>query len=208
MELNDDKTKYKAWTWKHPSMLHWIINPALAFNELVLGQRIPKITLIDKISVKPLMERTLVPCPHCGTLHDGRIWSLQNKTVFKNWFGYYCPQCGEIIPCLWNLTSLLILSLTFPLWFWFRHRLKARWLAMQKKRFANVEIKKMEWKDTPWLKNGLAWGISVFIILTLIEIKDFSWLKLYIGVPLWLIAGLGYGYTMKIIMGKKRKTAK
>jgi hypothetical protein len=43
-----DETKYKIWTWKNPLMLHWIINPGLAINELILGQRIPKITLVEK----------------------------------------------------------------------------------------------------------------------------------------------------------------
>ncbi len=45
-----DKEKYKVWKLPHPMLLHWIINPGLAFNELILGQRIPKITLIDKTS--------------------------------------------------------------------------------------------------------------------------------------------------------------
>lgn len=51
-----DKNKFKIWALPHPIVLHWILNPGLAFNELVLGQRLPKVILIDKESKKPLME--------------------------------------------------------------------------------------------------------------------------------------------------------
>lgn len=43
-----DKTKYKLWSWKHPMVLHWIINPGLVINELLFGQRVPKIMLEEK----------------------------------------------------------------------------------------------------------------------------------------------------------------
>ena len=70
MEFN--KEKYKIYTWKNWMVLHWILNPGLAINELILGQRIPKISLEDKISNKPRIERTFIPCPLrniyvCGT---------------------------------------------------------------------------------------------------------------------------------------------
>ena len=43
-----DKEKYKVYTWKNWMMLHWILNPGLAINELILGQRVPKVSLEDK----------------------------------------------------------------------------------------------------------------------------------------------------------------
>ncbi len=61
-----DKSKFKIWTWKNLVMLHWIINPALAINELLLGQRIPKIMLIEKDSSKNLQQKTKIPCPQRG----------------------------------------------------------------------------------------------------------------------------------------------
>ena len=113
--LEFNKEKYKIYTGKNWMMLHWILNPGLAVNELILGQRVPKISLEDKTIDKPKIERTLVPCPHCETLHDGRTWSTQNGTAFKNWFGLYCGNCGNTIPCLTNGFSFLILGLTFPI---------------------------------------------------------------------------------------------
>src|SRR5688500_7376547 len=89
-----DSSAYKVWSWKHPLMLHWIVNPGLAINELILGQRIPKVTLIEKNSRRPLAEKSFVPCPHCHTIHSGLKWTVQNKTAFGNWFGLYCDHCG------------------------------------------------------------------------------------------------------------------
>ncbi|MGK0413746.1 MAG: hypothetical protein ACJA1B_001954, partial [Polaribacter sp.] len=108
-----DKEKFKVYSWKNWMMLHWILNPGLAINELILGQRIPKISLEDKISDKPRMERSFIPCPHCKTLHDGITWSTQNRTAFKNWFGLYCTNCEKIIPCLMNAFSFILLAITF-----------------------------------------------------------------------------------------------
>ena len=94
--MDFDKNKYKVWKLPHPMLIHWILNPGLAFNELILGQRIPKITLIDKTSDAPLMERQYVPCPHstqfitvhCGLnkvgLKIGLVYSaLIVKTLFR-----------------------------------------------------------------------------------------------------------------------------
>ena len=110
-----DKEKYKIWNYKSPVILHWIINPGLVINELILGQTIPKVMLIEREGKKPFYQRSLIPCPHCGTMHNGLKWSSQNKTAFKNWFGYYCDNCKEIIPVQRNLTSLIILIFDFSI---------------------------------------------------------------------------------------------
>ncbi len=70
--MDNDKSKFKIWIWRNPVMLHWIINPGLAINELLLGQRVPKVSLEDKTIDKPRFEKTMVPCLHCETLHNGR----------------------------------------------------------------------------------------------------------------------------------------
>ncbi|RZS94996.1 hypothetical protein BC751_0509 [Cecembia calidifontis] len=46
--MNYYKLKYLIWNWENPLMLHWILNPGLANNELIMGQRIPKVTLIER----------------------------------------------------------------------------------------------------------------------------------------------------------------
>ncbi|KAA6338499.1 hypothetical protein EZS27_013503 [termite gut metagenome] len=198
-----DKEQFKVYTWKNWMMLHWIINPGLAVNELLLGQRVPKVTLEDKISDKPRIERSFVPCPHCNTYHDGRTWSIHNGTAFKNWFGLYCPNCGQIIPCLTNATSFIILILTYPVWGWFKSSLKENWLKKQPDRYRELSYESLPkpYQGKNWIKSGLLWGLFMLISMTLIfllfEGKAITLGTILIGIPLWTIGGLGFGYFMK-----------
>jgi DNA-directed RNA polymerase subunit RPC12/RpoP len=204
-----DQTKYKTLTWKNFTMLHWMINPGLAINELFLGQRIPKVILFEKDNEKPLMERQYIPCPHCGHLNNGLLWSRKN--AFRNWFGYYCPNCGKIIPCLWNFTSLILLLITIPLWIWFVKSWKQKWLVNQPSRFENFQVENIKHQSVSWVKSGLAWGGFMFvfmsIIFPLIDGEGISAKKLMFAFPFWLLAGIGFGYFQKYLMGKKEKKA-
>ena len=201
-----DTSKYKVWTWKNIMILHWIINPGLAINELVLGQRIPKVYLIEKDSNKPLSEKTFIPCPHCGTLHVGTKWSAQNKTAFGNWFGYYCDHCDQIIPCHTNLFSYLILIITYPIWGWFRESLKAKWMNTQRVRFSKEMV--LNQKDVNWWRIGLSFGLFMYIFMSvlypLVMGEGLDKVELLIGIPIWTIAGLGFGFWMKKMTGKAR----
>ena len=202
--MDFDTSKYKVWTWKNPLMIHWMINPGLAFNELILGQAVPKVTLIEK-SNKPLAERSFVPCPHCGTVHSGLKWSLQNKNDFGNCFGLNCDNCGNTIPCLRNFTSLILLGVAFPIWIWFRKSWKKKWLLVQKKKFSRpLNLTTPEYN---WAAEGLGWGVFMFlfmdIVLPLFEGEAYEPRKLIIGAIIWTLAGLSFGYVMKKLMFKQ-----
>jgi len=161
--MNYDNTKYKIWTWRNPLMLHCILNPGIAINELIFGQRIPKVTLIERNSTKPLAEKTIIPCPHCGTMHSGLKWTPQNNTAFRNWFGLYCDNCEKTIPCLTNLTSYILLGITFPIWYWFKEKWKEKWLAEQKLKFSkplNLTQPNFKWRHV-----GLRWGLFMYIFI-------------------------------------------
>ena len=207
MQYNEEK--YKIWNWKSPVILHWMINPGLVINDLILGQTIPKVMLIERKGNKPFYERSLVPCPHCGTLHNGLKWSAQNKTAFKNWYGFYCDHCGEIIPVQRNLTSLLILAITYPIWGWFKKSLKENWLKKQPERYLNLKLEISENKNSTknWLKYGLLWALFMYVTMTflfpLIQHEPISTTIALIGIPIWILAGLGFGYTMKVWMNRK-----
>lgn len=209
MEYN--KKKYKIWNWKSPMILHWMINPGLVINELILGQTIPKVMLIEREGDKPFYQRSLIPCPHCGTLHSGLKWSNQNKTAFKNWYGLYCDNCGEIIPPQRNLTSLLILIITFPIWGWFRKSLRENWLKKQPERYKNLNLELLEKENTTkkWLKFGLLWGLFMFVfsivINPLISNVQITQKMILLNILIWFIGGLGFGYIMKIWMNIKGK---
>lgn len=171
--------EYKVQNWKSIYMLHWIINPGVAINELILGQRVPKIMLIKKDSPKPLPGKSFVPCPHCGTIHSSLEWSMQNKTAFRNWFGLYCNHCGKIIPCVRNLTSLGIILITFPIWIWFIKAWKKKWLIKQKERFSGP-LKFDSPEYIVWLE-GLKIGIGYYILIMITKFvifnDPFTWKK-------------------------------
>lgn len=202
--MDFDTNKYKVWTWKNPLMLHWMINPGLAFNELVLGQAVPKVSLVEK-SNRSLPERSFVPCPHCRTVHPGLKWSLQNKTAFGNWFGLYCDNCGNTIPCLRNLTSLVLLAVTFPIWIWFIKSWKKKWLSVQKEKFSKPL--RLTTPEFNWVTQGLGWGFFMFlfmdILFPLFEGEDYKPLKLIISAVFWILGGLLFGYIMKKLMLKQ-----
>jgi hypothetical protein len=206
-----DKTVYKLWDWKSFVVLHWILNPGLVFNELVLGQTIPKVMLIELAGKLPFFKRSFVPCPHCGTLHSGLKWSAQNKTAVWNWFGYYCDNCGGIIPVQRNLTTLLLLGITYPIWVWFKDSLRQRWLENQPERFRNISLEVPKKKNTTWawIKAGLFFGLFMFvfmgILFPLIEKEPITAKRLLVSFPIWIVAGLGWGYIMKVWMNKRGK---
>ncbi len=208
-----DRNKYKVWALPHPLLLHWIINPGLAFNEIILGQRIPKVTLIDKTLDMPLMERSFIPCPSCGELHDGRFWAKKN--AFGHWFGYVCPTCGEIIPCLWNLTSLSILIVTSPLWYFPVKLWKSKWIQFEKSRYKNINTEYTSYEKIPWIKMGIFFGGLMWLILGLIPQvynfiiwRRFNWHSLLDSAFIWAIAGFFFAVIMYIWSGlrPKRKT--
>jgi len=206
-----DKTKYKIWNWKSPIILHWIINPGVVVSDLFLGQTMPKVILIERFGNKPFYKRSIIPCPHCGELHPGVKYSAQNKTALKNWYGCYCDKCSEIIPVQRNLTSLLILIVTFPLWGWFRKTLKQSWLDKQPERYKNLNLEVDDTKNITknWLKAGLLWGLFMYIGMTfifpLIEQEQITQKSMLRGIPIWLIGGLIMGYTNKIWLNRKGK---
>ena len=63
-----------------------------------------------------------------------------------------------------------------------------------------------------WLISGLLFGLFMFIAMEilypLIAEHGITQKALLIGIPLWLICGLGWGYTMKIVMNKLERKNK
>ncbi len=177
--MQNFKSEYRMRNWKNIYMLHWIINPGIMFNELFLGQRVPKIMLIKKNSTKPLSEKSFIPCPHCGTIHPSLKWSSQNKTVMGNWFGLYCNHCGKVIPCLWNLTSLAIIAITLPIWIWFKKNWEKKWLMVQKEKFSKP-LKLSSPEYNLWL-HALEIGFGYYLLTMLINFvifqETFTWKK-------------------------------
>ena len=209
-----DKNRFKIWALPHPLVLFWVLFPALIFNELILGQRHPKVSLIDKESDKPLLERCYIPCPHCETLNDARLWG--KRKAFGNWFGLVCPSCHQVIPCLWNIFSLVMLAITFPLWYFPARFFRRRWLEKEKERLANVlERPLIQAKSINWLLRGtLYWGGFMWVILGVIpQIREVlnggEWdlMMMFVSLPIWMVGGFAWGLFMRFFMNRKGEKA-
>ena len=207
-----DKNRFKVWALPHPILLHWVLNPGVMFGELIFGVRVPKVTLIDKKSDKPRMERSYIPCPHCETLNDARLWGKGN--TYGHWFGFVCPSCHQIIPCLWNTFSFAILAITFPLWFFPARAYRQKWLEKEKERLANVlEQPLIQAKSVNWIFRGIFYfgGFMWMIIEVIPQIwsvlngKAWDLIMMFIALPVWLATGFAWGLFMRFSMNRKGK---
>ena len=202
-----DKNRFKVWSLRHPFVLFWVLFPGIMFFELMSGLRLPKVVLVDKES-----DKLYVPCPHCETLNDKGLWAKGN--AFGHWFGLVCPSCHQIIPCLWNIFSLAVLAITFPLWYFpvrfFRHR----WI--EKERLAKVlERPLIQAKsiNSPliFLISAFASGVSMWVMWVVFEglLNGKEWdLKTMLGsLPICMIGGFGMAVFSRWIEKDKERLA-
>ena len=208
-----DKNRFEIWALPHPFIFFWVLCPSLMFNELILGQRLPKVTLIDKKSDKPWIERCYIPCPHCETLNDHRLWAKWNE--FGHWFGFVCPSCHQVIPCLWNVFSLVVLAITFPLWYFPARFFRQRWLAKEKERLAKVlerpliqarSINCFFFRGMLYL-GGFVWVIIEVIpqVWEILNGGEWDWITMFIALPFWLAVCFPCGLYMRSWMNRKGK---
>jgi hypothetical protein len=120
-------------------ILHWVLNPGLAVNEIVLGTRVPRVMYICRDCQEPLGARTYAVCPSCRSAHASMIWSGWNG--FGHWLGLVCPDCGKDIPSLRNATAWVALRLTVPLWWFPAKWVGPSWLAFEKDRAERARLK-------------------------------------------------------------------
>jgi hypothetical protein len=93
--------EFKVLGPNHVVQLHYVLNPGLAFNELILGQRV----------VRTMKSCTncgahATDCPHCHRAVDLAHWSA--SSAFGNWTGLRCPYCGNKLPMLANALASVI----------------------------------------------------------------------------------------------------
>ena len=199
--MDYDLDRYDAWTWKHPLMMHWILNPALAFNELVLGQRIPCLTLIDTQSEAPLADRTYIPCPHCQAMNPA---SLYAKTGLGNYAGVVCAECGEEIPTLKNALTWVMTFLTWPIWAPIKYRFGPALRARQQARLLQGADHSAPATGTRplGLILGVVFGVlmgAFFIVKGLLDGGALSGILLS-GALGGAIGGVVFGVSMKLFL--------
>jgi len=198
--MDFDRDRFAVWNWKHPLILHWILNPGLAINELVLGQRYPATVLIDKTSTAPLPERQYVPCSSCGTHNP---YGPYSKTQFGNYAGLVCASCGETLPSVKNVLTWLVLMVTWPIWKPFERRMGPQMRARQLAKLQSYEGDPSASKvQTSGLRMGLMFGgfMGVFFVLQALVLGQSLGLALMIGGVAGALTGLVFGVVMKLIV--------
>lgn len=202
-------SNFKSWELPSPNSLFWILNPVSVINEIVLGQRYPKTHLICKDCEEAFVERTYIPCPSCRTMHSQRLrWGIAGCL---KWRGLSCPSCGEAIPCFWNVFSLVLLAVTFPVWalpyyLHFRKRpLKPLYQRVEGKPPTPKPLTKKN-----WIYMGAAFGVFMFIFFSLYPLLTDDrvgdiWVRAIGGLIGGIVAGLFFGFSMWFILGRRRK---
>lgn len=199
--------------WHKFACFHYVLNPGLAVNELVLGQRLPMRTLVCKACDLPLHERSYVPCTECGVLHGLEI--QRQYFMFGNYFGLYCPSCNKEIPCTRNLTARVITGVTTPILSIPIKASKEKWLEKRKRKLLerkdDLAIKKVDPKLS-YVKMGTQYGLFMFLFFMIplaysfftngMGITTFISLSLF-SLAIWSLAGLAFGYSMRWFMEKR-----
>jgi hypothetical protein len=194
---------FKVWRLPHPAMLHWVLNPGLVVNELLLGQRVPKVQLFCESCEGALLQRSYIPCPNCKTMNGSGAW--RRRDSFWHWLGLVCPNCGKRIPSLWNLFSLVLLAITSPLWYlpyrlYFRDRNAARPIGNPNRPPVSKRL---------WIALAVFWGFFMWLLMSALPVgmrvyrgEPPRWYELWIGLVIWSIGGAAFGYMMQRTLGK------
>lgn len=198
------------WALPNPLLVHWVLNPGIVINEVLLGQRIPRETYFCETCTGPKPQRAYVGCPHCGAWHPAALWS--QRRAFGHWLGYVCPDCGKGIPCLWNVISLFLVAVTAPFW-WVPLRIYGpQWRSWQRERIRGVTPPNVAAavQRIKWVRMGiLFWGLPVGLLFSLVMAffvpgrsygENLRLLLLFL--PMWVIGGVGFGLAMKWIATK------
>lgn len=125
-------TDYSTWQFPHPLILHWVLNPGLVVNELILGQRIPYTTFYCQRCGSNTTSLRFYQCPGCGGFHQELIWTGSNG--FGHWLGLICPDCGDEIPCLTNFATWFVLARLSPFNWVLRRMFARRYSAWERQR--------------------------------------------------------------------------
>jgi hypothetical protein len=68
--------------------------------------------------------------------------------------------------------------------------------------FRKLSFKKIlkSYKSHKWIRHGLSWGVFMYLstvfLFPLLRGKKITMMAVLIGIPLWIIGGLAFGYSM------------
>ena len=168
--IND--RKYDVKKFPNVGYVFWLLNPILSINELVLGQRIPKETLVELDVERTSPPKEYVECKACGQLTDLDLWPRAG-VKFRNWFGLACPTCGSKLPTCLNLWSRLLLLAFFPIVKTLNVRFQNRVLSKQVLALRSAQLgqnpARNSWKG---IKLGVLFGGAMAVLLSLASLAE------------------------------------
>lgn len=198
------------------SLWHWVINPALAVNEVLLGQRIPARMFVCKSCEVSMPDRCYVHCSGCDRFHQSRLWSGAN--ALGHWLGYFCPDCGANIPCLRNWTTTGFLYICSPLRLLTGKAVERRLISFSRKRIGGPSAKRARpalLTGTDYKKAGWAYALGMNLVmsvgLSLLWMQEtgdpfsipFFLTMLVVGAAIWLPAGWLYAFVIKKLLSTR-----
>lgn len=200
----------EIWQFPKPSYVHWFLNPGLAINEVVLGQRLPKRIYFCIRCDAPLYRRQFVRCSRCHRFQNGMLWGRGN--AFGHWFGLFCPDCGGRIKTHLNLITLVVIALTWIIWWPVWLLVRPRWVSWERQRARKVRNCDVEIeKRVRYWPMGLGFGLwmwILFVLGTIIRARPRTEIIANIVLlPMWLAAGALFAFVMKRILSKQPRVS-
>lgn len=201
---------WREQSFPKPAILLWLANPFSAISELILGQRLPRVTYICIRCDLPLYQRLYLRCSGCGTFHSSMLWGRSN--AFGHWFGLFCPDCGGRIPLLLSAASLAMAGVTSCLWYPVWLCVRRRWIAWERQRAAAQRSGGA--LGRPLTKRWGLWGALTFgpVMWLLTAFPQFWFgaergdvLLLIVKLLFWVVMGLLFGWGMKLVLDRRHK---
>lgn len=210
--MDYDTNRFRILRLPNLMLVHWLVNPGVAFNELILGQRIPRTMLVEKRIEEGAVRRSFASCGECGRIHDSMLWGGRN--AFGHWLGYFCPDCGAKIPCLWNLASLVILAVTFPVWILPVVIFRDRWIRFERARLQRRRDR-MPVMQGPevFVQMGVFSGVLMGLAMVLLDVVESGGIRsashlATVGLGGAMFCGPLFGVSMWLILGRSDKSAR
>ncbi len=203
-------------------LLHWVLNPAIAINEVLLGQRIPSVTYCCVNCDRPWAERQYVKCPGCRVFLPPWTWGRAN--ALGHYFGLFCPDCGHRIPSLMNLVTLIVVAITLPVWLPIWCLVRRRWIPWEQdrgRRARDKDVTKILSRSPRYfaITGALGFGIPMWLIFTFLfpyimafgsgqpagSTRSLPWTVHLIMLVIWLTGGVAFGLLMRWILVRKQR---
>ncbi|MEW6250557.1 MAG: hypothetical protein AB1716_07905 [Planctomycetota bacterium] len=195
-----------------PGLNHllWLITPIPPLSELILGQRLPRTVFQCVKCDQPLILRSYLRCPGCGTYYSTLLWSRANGN--GHWFGLFCPDCGTRIPAALNIYSLALFGLLSPLWYPLWRAIGPRWIAWEQRRALRMRARGAAEREPvkSWVAHGMVtFGLVMWPGVAAPELlsgdRRLILTAVFVKLPIYLAGGALLGYILQKVLRRRHR---